>query len=63
MKIATLTRYGNLAASTRQRFVQYQPYLRQAGFEVVPCPLLDDGYLQGSIPGRGRAGARLPRPI
>lgn len=61
MKIATLTRYGNLAASTRQRFVQYQPYLRQMGFDMVPCPLLDDGYLQrqysGERMGRGQIAA------
>lgn len=67
MKIATLTRYGNLAASTRQRFVQYQPYLRQAGFEVVPCPLLDDGYLQrqysGERTGRGQITASYLRRL
>lgn len=61
MKIATLTRYGNLAASTRQRFGQYQPYLRQAGFDMVPCPLLDDAYLEqlyaGQRPSRSQIAA------
>lgn len=46
MKIALLTKYGNLAASTRQRFQQYQPYLYEAGLETELRALLDDEYLQ-----------------
>ena len=30
MKVLALTKYGNLAASTRQRFLQYAPALQQA---------------------------------
>lgn len=55
VRIALLTKYGNLAASTRQRFQQYIPYLADNGFEVENCPLLDDAYLeklyQGAKPG------------
>lgn len=47
MKIALLTKYGDLAASTRQRFHQYRPFLAEAGFDLVPRPLLDDAYLRG----------------
>ena len=46
MKIALLTKYGGLAASTRQRFEQYSNHLRAAGFELELHPLLDDAYLQ-----------------
>lgn len=45
MKIALLTKYGALAASTRQRFHQYGPLLEANGFELIPQPLLDDVYL------------------
>jgi glycosyltransferase involved in cell wall biosynthesis len=45
MRIGLLTKYGNLAASTRQRFLQYRPYLESAGFELISRPLLDDAYL------------------
>ena len=34
MKIALLTKYSNLAASTRYRFDQYEPYLKKEGFEL-----------------------------
>jgi hypothetical protein len=46
MKIALLTKYGGLAASTRQRFQQYSHYLELAGFEIELHPLLDDAYLE-----------------
>ena len=46
MKIALLTKYGELAASTRQRFMQYRPFLEEKGFELVHRPLLIDTYLQ-----------------
>jgi len=46
IKVAQLTKYGQLAASTRQRFDQYYPYLQAAGIAVDPQPLFDDDYLQ-----------------
>jgi glycosyltransferase involved in cell wall biosynthesis len=62
MKIALLTKYGDLAASTRQRFEQYRPFLEESGFELVPRPLLDNVYLQklyaGGRPARGHIAAR-----
>lgn len=61
MRVALLTKYGNLAASTRQRFEQYRPFLEDVGFELVPRPLLDDNYLQklygGGRKERGRIAA------
>jgi hypothetical protein len=46
MKIALLTKYVGLAASTRQRFNQYTPFLTAEWFELIPRPLLDDIYLE-----------------
>ena len=46
MKILCLPKYGDLAASTRQRFLQYQPYLKAAELFLETRPLLDNGYLK-----------------
>ena len=51
MKVTAFTRYGPRAASTRQRFVQYFPALREAGIEVQHCPLLGDDYVAGLVTG------------
>lgn len=53
MKIALLTKYGDLAASTRQRFHQYGPVLESLGCELVHRPLLDDAYLKRLYQGDG----------
>lgn len=44
-KVALLTKYGNRAASTRQRFLQYRPYFEAVGFDFEEQPLLDNAYL------------------
>ncbi|MDA9020137.1 glycosyltransferase family 4 protein [Flavimaricola sp.] len=44
-KVALLTKYGNQAASTRQRFLQYRSYFEAVGFEFEEQPLLDNAYL------------------
>jgi glycosyltransferase involved in cell wall biosynthesis len=54
MKIALLTKYGGLAASTRQRFHQYGPFLEAYGFELISRPLLDDVYLKRLYEGNRR---------
>ncbi|UOK72811.1 glycosyltransferase family 4 protein [Ancylobacter polymorphus] len=54
MKIALLTKYGDLAASTRQRFHQYSSFLESDGFELIHRPLLDDDYLRHLYEGRRR---------
>lgn len=43
--ILALTKYGDLAASTRQRLLQYQPVLSASGYNVALCPLLDNEYI------------------
>ena len=45
MKIALLTKYGDMAASTRQRFLQYKPFLSAGGIETESHSLLDNDYL------------------
>lgn len=45
LRVAQLTKYGRLAASTRQRFDQYGPYMTAVDCEPEPWPLLDDRYL------------------
>ena len=45
MRILVLSKYDRLAASSRYRFLQYQPYLAAHGIELVLSPLFDDDYL------------------
>ncbi len=46
MRILALTRYGPLGPSSRVRFYQYYPYLRQHGIEIQNAALLDDEYIR-----------------
>lgn len=61
MRIAQLTKYGGLAASTRQRFGQYRPHLAALGCETVTWPLLDDDYLAALYSGNRRSFAYVFR--
>lgn len=54
-----LAKYGMLAASTRQRFVQAVPYLEEAGITLDFDYLLDDAYLQRLFHQGGRNTAAL----
>lgn len=51
-KMLVLSKYGQRAASTRYRFGQYFPALREAGFQPEISPLLDDDYLRATYEGR-----------
>jgi len=55
MRILALTKYGPLAASTRQRFLQYKPFLAAHGVTLDIEPLLGDDRLAQVD---GRAGGR-----
>lgn len=44
-KVLALTKYGRLGASSRMRFLQYLPWLQQAGIQVTVQPLLSDELL------------------
>lgn len=52
MQICALSLYGPLAASTRQRFIQYAPYLLQNGIAMEVIPLLGDEYVANIGSGR-----------
>jgi glycosyltransferase involved in cell wall biosynthesis len=54
MRVLALTKYDALAATTRQRFLQYQPYLERAGFVVDYAPLLGNDHVARLVHG-GRA--------
>jgi glycosyltransferase involved in cell wall biosynthesis len=51
-RILALTRYDQVTASTRQRFLQYGPALARAGFELRIDSLLAAGDLGASAPKR-----------
>lgn len=61
MKILLLSRYDNLAASSRYRFQQYLPYLKREGIEVTVAPLLGDWYVQRLYAGHRGNYAALGR--
>lgn len=44
-KALVLSKYGSLGASSRMRFLQYLPWLQQAGAELTVRPLLSDELL------------------
>lgn len=46
MKLLALTKYGRNAASTRQRLMQFEPYLNDAGIYLDYQPLFTDKYIQ-----------------
>src|SRR5690348_11002046 len=46
MKVLLLSRYARMGASSRVRFYQYLPFLRERGIDVTVAPLLDDQYLK-----------------
>lgn len=52
MRILALTKYGPMAASTRQRFVQFAPALAEAGIVITYAPLLDDDHVKRIADGR-----------
>lgn len=59
MKVAAFTKYDREAASTRQRVLQYLPYLAAAGIEVAVHPLLDDAYVRALASGAGPSRAAI----
>jgi glycosyltransferase involved in cell wall biosynthesis len=55
MKILAFMKYGDLAASTRQRLMLYEPYLAAAGFTVEYQPLLKNDHIRRLALGRRAA--------
>jgi glycosyltransferase involved in cell wall biosynthesis len=52
MRVLALTRYGPLAPSSRVRFYQYVPYLKQHGVEFQMAPLLPNDYVERLYSGK-----------
>jgi glycosyltransferase involved in cell wall biosynthesis len=59
--IFALTKYGDLAASTRQRFLQFRPAFDEAGFKFRYSPLLGNDYLSYALSGRQPSGASIAK--
>lgn len=52
MKILAFMKYGDRAATTRQRLLQFLPALRENGIEVEYLPLLGNAHMQRLSDGR-----------
>lgn len=59
MRVLALTKYGAEAASTRQRLLQFAPYLRDHGMEIVARPLLDDAYVRALAQGHSSSRGKI----
>jgi len=59
MKVLLLSRYGQLGSSSRLRFYQFLPYLRNRGVEVTVSCLLGDEYITALYQGRSLDLARI----
>lgn len=59
--VLALAKYGPRAASTRQRLLQYAPYLTGHGINIDLRPLLDDTYLAGLMKGERTSRAGVAR--
>lgn len=57
MRVLAFMKYGSLAASARQRLMQYAPYLAANGVTVEYLPLLDNQHMERVAAG-GRASRR-----
>jgi len=53
MNILILPKHGDISASTRHRYLQFIPYLEDAGYKVTVSPLFDNNYLRMKHQGTG----------
>jgi glycosyltransferase involved in cell wall biosynthesis len=59
ISVLALCRYSRLGSSTRLRFLDLLPVLRQQGIAVDACPFFDDSYLTRLYAGRRPAAPAL----
>jgi hypothetical protein len=59
VKLLALMKYGDRAASTRQRLLQYAPVLERADITLICMPLLDNGYLDRFNRGQAVSAASI----
>jgi glycosyltransferase involved in cell wall biosynthesis len=53
LKVLALTKYGQLAASSRHRFFSFIPHLATRGVTVTAAPLLSEAYVERLFSGKG----------
>jgi len=53
VRVLALTKYGRLGASSRCRFLNYIPLLRERNIVVTESPLLSDDYVRRRLAGTG----------
>ena len=58
-RVLVLTRYDRLGASSRVRFLQFLPALRERGFDFDVRPLLSDSYVRALYGGPGISAAEI----
>jgi hypothetical protein len=61
LRLSAFTKYGPMAASTRQRLLQYIPHLERAGIRIDCHALLADDYVQSIATGGGFSKAEIAR--
>lgn len=61
MNLLALTKYGDRAACARQRFIQYNDYLRSYDITMQCSPLLDNDYLDAIFSKRAAARSTIIR--
>jgi glycosyltransferase involved in cell wall biosynthesis len=61
MKLLALTKYGDRAASVRQRLLQFRPFLTESNITIECHPLLDNEYLKRTLQGRRPPLLRIGR--
>lgn len=61
MRVLALTKYDSLAATTRQRFFQYEPALAAQGITVEYAPLLSNDHLERLVRGQKASISSLLR--
>ena len=59
MRVAAFAKYDREAASTRQRILQYLPWLARGGIHVDVHPLLDDAYVRSLASGHPPSKAQI----
>jgi hypothetical protein len=59
VRLTAFTKYDRLAASTRQRLLQYIPALQAAGIEVDHRPLLGDDYVASLVDDRRHSRSKV----
>ena len=61
MRVLALTRYERLGSSSRVRFYQYFPHLKEQGLEITSAPFFNDDYVRSLYAGKATSFAAVLR--